>query len=188
MKTSFYSFILIIPIFLSACSSASPSTIPTQTLMSAMDMEEMPDETGKYAPLVGGLYNGGEIQFIHTEASDPDVANMLTNMMGGPKVVLVPELVSAPNTLLANVYVFTNGVEGMGPFGFQPDIFDSVPGEAGYRPLRRVHLVAWNEGTTPRTLRSVTELQATEAGGEVTITRPGIVVNMPILVWPGGHR
>ncbi|HEY5572217.1 MAG TPA: hypothetical protein VIK64_04295 [Anaerolineales bacterium] len=25
-------------------------------------------------------------------------------------------------------------------------------------------------------------------GGEVASTRPGIMVNMPILSWPGGHR
>lgn len=191
MKTGFFSFALFIAFLLAACSPTPPAPIPTQTDISAMDMENMDgiqDETGTYAPLVGGFYNGGEIRFIHTEASDPEVARMLTEMMGGPQVVLVPELANAPDDLLANVYVFTNGVDGMGPFGFQPDIFDSVPGEAGYRPLRRVNLATWSEGATPRALRSVAELQAAEAGGEVTMTLPGIVVNMPILVWPGGHR
>ncbi|HLF91576.1 MAG TPA: hypothetical protein VI451_21710, partial [Anaerolineales bacterium] len=72
--------------------------------------------------------------------------------------------------------------------GFQPDIFDSIPGEAAYRPLRRVNLVAWNEGTTPRELRSFAALQEAETAGEVSIAQPGIVVNMPVLVWPGGHR
>lgn len=191
MKSRFFPTSLFIPFLLAACSAATPAPVPTQTDTSVMDMETMGEtqaETGTFAPLVGGFYNGGEIRFIHTEASDPDVARMLTEMMGGPQVVLVPELANAPDGLLANVYVFTNGVAGMGPFGFQPDIFDSVPGEAGYRPLRRVNLATWSEGATPRALRSVAELQAAEAGGEVTITLPGIVVNMPILVWPGGHR
>jgi len=191
MKTRFFRTTLFIPFLLVACSAATPAPTPTQTDTSAMDMENMgetQDETSVFAPLVGGFYNGGEIRFIHTEVSDPDVARMLTEMMGGPQVVLVPELANAPDALLANVYVFTNGVEGMGPFGFQPDIFDSVPGEAGYRPLRRVNLVAWTDGATPLALRSVAELQAAEAGGEVMITLPDIVVNMPILVWPGGHR
>jgi hypothetical protein len=139
------------------------------------------------APLVSGFYNGGEVLFIHTESSDPEVAKMLTDMMG-PQVVLVPELAQAPESLLADVYVFTNGVQGMGPFGFQPDVFDAVPGDESYRPLRAVNLVTWQKSETPRELRSVEEIQAAEAAGEVTIAQPGIVVNMPILSWPGGHR
>jgi hypothetical protein len=134
-----------------------------------------------------GYYNGGEVLFIHTEASDPDVADMLTDMMG-PQVVLAPELAQAPESLLANVYVYTNGIQGMGPFGFQPDVFDSVPGEGSYRPLRAVNLVTWQEGVTARELRSVEEIQSAEGDGEVSIARPGIVVNMPILSWPGGSR
>jgi hypothetical protein len=141
-----------------------------------------------FAPLVAGIYEGGEVLFIHTEASDPDVASMLTDMMGGPIVVLVPELASTTPELLAKVYVFTNGIEGHGPFGFQPDIFDSVPGDPAYRPLRAVYLVEWNSGPSPRELGSVTELLSAEANGELMVTQSGIVVNMPILSWPGGHR
>lgn len=76
----------------------------------------------------------------------------------------------------------------MDPFSFQPDVFDPVPGEAGYRPLRAVNLVAWQEGAEARELRSVEEIQAAEAAGDVTIARSGIVVNMPVLSWPGGRR
>ena len=139
------------------------------------------------APLVKGFYRGREVQFIHTEASDPQVAEMLTRMMG-PKVVLVPNLAQAPTSLLAPVYVFTNGVRGEGPFGFQPDVFPSVPGDAGYTPLRTVLLAGWKEGMSPRELRSAEEVQAAEARGEIATTRSGAVVNMPILIWPGGRR
>jgi len=31
-------------------------------------------------------------------------------------------------------------------------------------------------------------VKETEAKGEVTIERPGVVVNMPFLTWPGGRR
>ncbi|MDK1028449.1 MAG: hypothetical protein QGD88_09025 [Anaerolineae bacterium] len=141
-----------------------------------------------FAPLVGGIYEDGEVLFIHTEISDPDVATLLTDMMGGAVVVLVPELAEAPSALLANVYVFTNGLEGFGPFGFQQDIFDSVPGDDGYRPLREVNLVEWNSDVEPRELRSVADLLSAETDGEVTITQSGIVVNMPILSWPDGTR
>lgn len=187
---------MVFSILLSACGTAVSTPAPTETPqpesvdMSGMGgMEEMSSEpTEKYAPMVGGYYNGGDLSFIHTEASDAGVAEMLTEMMHGPLVVLVPELAKTPDELLANVFVFTNGIEGMGPFGFQPDIFDSVPGDEAYRPLRRVNLVEWAAGSSPRELKSVVELQSAETNGEVTITQPGIVVNMPILVWPGGSR
>ncbi len=155
-----------------------------QEMMGGMAGEQT---AGDFAPLVKGLYEGEELFFIHTEASDPDVANMLTVMMG-PQVVLVPKLAETPASLLADVYVFTNGVEGGGPFGFQPDVFDSVPGGEGYSPLRAVSLVTWKEDATARMLDSVAEVQKAESAGEITLERPGAVVNMPVLVWPGGHR
>jgi hypothetical protein len=61
--------------------------------------------------------DGKEIYFVHTEASDPGVAQALTDMMTSP-VILVPSLANVPDESLANVYVFTNGIAGDGPFGF----------------------------------------------------------------------
>jgi hypothetical protein len=139
------------------------------------------------APLVRGLSQGGEVLFIHTEASDRDIARMLTRMMG-PKVIVVPSLAKVPRDLLAEVYVFTNGVRGDGPFGYQVDVFDAVPGEARYTPLRRVVLVTWREGVKPRILSSVQEIQEALRKGEVVVNRTETVVNMPILAWPGGQR
>lgn len=144
--------------------------------------------TEDFAPLVGGIYNGGDLYFIHTETSDPEVAALLTEMMGGVAVVHVPELAAAPPEQLAQLYVFVNGIEGNGPFGFQKDIFDSVPGDPAYRPLRKLNRVEWQEGATPRILNDVAEVEAALAAGEVTVTQPGIVVNMPVLLWPGGSR
>ena len=181
--------LIVAALTLAACSAArpSPTSEPTAESDDAMDMDSS-QSSQDFAPLVGGFYEGGDVLFIHTEASDAGVADMLTEMMAGPLVVLVPELADAPPELLSNVYVFTNGLEGMGPFGFQPDIFDTVPGDAAYRPLRAVNLVEWSADATPRELNSMAQLNAAEAEGVVTITKPGIVVNMPILVWPGGTR
>ena len=138
-------------------------------------------------PPVKGLFKGREVQFIHTEASDPQVASMLTRMMG-PKVLVVPSLAKIPPNLLADVYVFTNGVKGHGPFGFQVDVFSSIPGQGFYTPLRRVLLVAWKAGMRPRVLGSADEIQAAVHIGDARLTRPGAVVNMPMLTWPGGQR
>lgn len=141
-------------------------------------------------PPVAGLYDGEPVTFVHTEASDPQVAGMLTDMMGSP-VLVVPELAAVPEGALARVYVFTNGVrpeEAMGPFGFQVDVFDAIPGDPAYRPLRAVQLVTWQPGASMRVLGSVADIEQAAEGGEVRVERPGIVVNMPFLAWPGGSR
>lgn len=142
---------------------------------------------GPSVPPVKGYGEGQEILFLHTEASDPKVAKLLTDMMGSP-VLVVPALSQAPAAMLANVFVFTNGIKGGGPMGFQPDVFDRQPGDSAYTPLRALNLVSWKDGRAARELKSASEVKAAESRGEVTIARPGVVVNMPFLTWPGGRR
>jgi hypothetical protein len=130
---------------------------------------------------------GKEIYFVHTEASDAGVADKLTNMMKSP-VLLVPSLANVPDEALANVYAFTNGVTGSGPFGFQPDVFDNPPGADGYTPLRRLNLVTWADASLARELKSADEVLAALAADQLTIEQPGVVINMPFVVWDGGKR
>jgi hypothetical protein len=130
---------------------------------------------------------GREIYFVHTEASDSGVAEKLTGMMKSP-VILVPSLASVPDESLANVYVFTNGIKGSGPFGFQPDVFDNPPGTDGYSPLRRLNVIAWVDETKARELKSAAEVLDVKTAGELTIDQPGVVINMPFVVWDGGKR
>lgn len=163
--------------------AAGPSR-PTQAQVGQMGQMGPP---GDPTPAVKGFYKGREITFIHTEASDRQVAEMLTKMMG-LRVLVVRSLAEVPARLLAHVYIFTNGLPGDGPFGFQPDVFDSAPGDGRYTPLRRAHLITWKEGVQARLLRSVEEITRAAGRGELTIRRPGVVVNMPFLTWPGGRR
>ena len=138
-------------------------------------------------PPVKGYIEGESIYFIHTEASDPQVASRLTEMMRSP-VVLVSSLAEASESMVANVFVFKNGIRGQGPFGFQPDVFEKPPGTAGYTPLRSVIFVTWKNEATARTLRSAAEVEEALQKAEIDIERPGVVVNMPLLTWPGGRR
>lgn len=75
-----------------------------------------------------------------------------------------------------------------GPLKSQPDVFDNPPGTSGYSPLRALNLVTWKAGPSARILKSAAEVREAEAKGEITVVRPGVVVNMPMLTWPGGHR
>ena len=130
---------------------------------------------------------GKEIFFVHTEASDPGVAEKLTAMMKSP-VLLVPSLAKMPADAVAQVYVFTNGVAGKGPFGFQADVFPNPPGTTGYSPLRNINAVTWADPAKARELKSAAEVMAAKNAGEIKIEQPGVVVNMPFVVWDGGKR
>ena len=141
-------------------------------------------------PPVHGFYDGDDVLFLHTEASDRQVADMLTGMMGSP-VIVVPPLAEVPDAALSTVYVFTNGVRPdgpRGPFGFQPDVFDSAPGDEGYSPLRALNLVTWRDEAAAEVLRSAEQAEAAIDDGRLAVERPGVVVNMPFLTWPGGKR
>ena len=89
---------------------------------------------------------------------------------------------------LGKVYIFTNGIPGTepyggGPFFFQIDIFDAIPGQEGYSQFRTPHLVTWSENSSPRLLTSVEELLEAEANGEVSIKKTDLAVNAPMIVW-----
>ncbi len=173
---------------LAACAPQPAPAEPAPAEPMAMEssgMEGMAD-----APVVpaGLAYaEGQEIRFIHTEVSDPDVAGLLSDMMTSP-VIYVPSLGDAPESMLADVYVFKNGVEGMGPLGFQPDVFDNPPGTDGYSPLRRIIFVSWVDESKARELKSLADVVDAEGKGELTLEESNIVVNMPFITWSGGQR
>jgi hypothetical protein len=152
---------------LSACQSAAPN------------VAEIP---------AGKAYANGEtIYFTHTEVSDKDVADLLTKMMNSP-VLFVPALAQAPDALLANVYVFKNGVAGSGPLKFQADVFENTPDDAGYSPLRRITFVTWTNESQAKELKSAAEIEQLAGQKAVTLEKSGVVVNMPFITWKGGKR
>lgn len=177
--------ILTAPTTINAMGGSTPTPTPEGSDM-GMEMDNS-YSVDDLAPLAMAYYEGQEVYFIHPEASDPGVAQVLTDMMG-TDVITVPSLAKIPAELLGNVYVFTNGIEDMGPLGFQPDVFDSVPDDENYTPLRAVNLVTWQADVEPRQLVSVEEILTAVEAGELSIEQPSVVVNMPILVWGENHR
>lgn len=154
------------------------------------EMEGMEEVDAPRIPPVFGYYDGTDIAFVHPEASDEQVAEMLTTMMDSP-VLVVPALGDVPDSVLSEVYVFANGVrprDHRGPFGFQPDVFANAPGDGEYTPLRRVVRVTWVNERDAEELRSEAEIVAAEQKERLTLERTDAVVNMPFLTWPDGSR
>lgn len=150
-------------------------------------MGGMPTTDARLPP-VPAHYDGERIFFVHPAVSDSEIAGTLTDMMGGSPVLTEPSLADVPDEATADVYVFANGIEGPGPLGHQLDVFPSAPGDFAHRSLREVVLVTWTDESDARELTSAEEVEAAEDAGAVDFERPGVVVNAPVLVWPGGQR
>ena len=135
-------------------------------------------------PLTKGYVKGSEVFYISTEASDKDLADHLTEITGF-RVVYTPALQKTPADALAQIYAFENGIKGQGPLGFQLNVADSQPGDLNYSPLWSINLVKWNDGITPRELKSQTEILTAQTNKELTVTPSGFVVNCPFVKWNG---
>ncbi|MFZ0183923.1 MAG: hypothetical protein WBV92_08235 [Nitrosotalea sp.] len=135
-------------------------------------------------PLVKGLFEGQDVFYITTEASDSTIASALSNFTNFP-VTFAPALGKAPTTSLANIYAFKNGINGGGVLGFQPNVVDSIPGQANYSPLWKINLVQWNDPTNATVLGSESDIMNAFNAGKLTIMPTTIVVNCPIVQWGG---
>lgn len=138
-------------------------------------------------PMIDGFHNGNKVYFVHTEISDAVMADMMSKMINFP-TLHVPELKNISEDQMARVYVFTNGVPGSdpyggGPFMYQIDVFDSIPGQAEYSQFRIPYLVTWNDDAKPRILTSESAILKTESGGEITVEKSALVVNAPMITW-----
>lgn len=179
------------------------TTIPTMTMQPQSMMSEnamsktMTNDLGSVLklsnanlpliiPLVKGLFEGKDVWYITTEASDSKIADGLTTFTNFP-VTFAPALGKSPATSLANIYAFKNGVKGGGVLGFQPNVVDSIPGQPNYSPLWKVNLVEWKDESTATILGSEKEITDAFNAGKITITPTTIVVNCPIVQWSGSN-
>ena len=138
-------------------------------------------------PVDKGYAEGTEIYFTHTEVSDAKMAEKMAVGMQSA-VLYVPSLADVPENAVANVYSFTNGVQGPSMSGFQPSVFDYPPGTEGYTPLRRLNMVTWTNETKARELKTAAKILEAAEAGELTIQQTSVVINMPFIVWDGGQR
>lgn len=144
-------------------------------------------------PTIDAYYKGEKVWFIHTDVSDQGMREKLS-MMVNHQTVFSSQIGKISIEKAGKLYVFTNGISqrgnmpwGGGPFFYQIDIFDSIPGEEQYTPLRNPHLVTWKKSVTPRILKSEEDLLEAEGKGELTIKKTTVIVNAPIVKWPGSY-
>jgi hypothetical protein len=131
-------------------------------------------------PLAKGYEDGNEIFFIATDTSNELVAQQETEFLGF-NVNFSPLLSQIPEASLSQAYVFTNGISGEGPFGFQIPVLSAKPGDSNYSPLLHVNTATWRDNSSAKILKSVQDIMDAEKNTDLTINKTGIVVNHPVI-------
>ena len=165
-----------------ACIIAFTASLSAQALW-AGDLDKKhakpPVSASVLLPLTIGWYNGQQVNYIQTEASDQGVATQTG-------VNYVPKLANAINAqAVDDIFVVTNFTQGnviaSAPSPTGPDNLDQ-----NYSPLWQVSTVTWNPGATPSLLTSEAAILGAEASGLVTISQKNIIVNCPVIFTPDG--
>lgn len=136
-------------------------------------------------PLMKGYENGNEVYFIATDASDNQTATQIANETGF-KVNFAPIIAKTPEATRGQAYIFTNGIPGQGPFGFQLPVLNAKPGDQGYSPLLQLNMVEWNQDVAAKEIKSVQEIMSSQQNGSLTVTKTDTIVNHPAIKWEGG--
>jgi hypothetical protein len=156
-----------------------PSEGPQKIVGDVMDFKLEPEGRWKgpfgsvTLKLNKGFFDGKELWFIRTDTSDPSFAK-------DQGLVYVPLLANALKAAggFASLYTFDKGASGQAP------VVSTVPGRDDYTSAFRVHKVAFTGA--PELLNSEPAIKAAEQGGKVKIEATNIVVNYPLVKWPGG--
>ena len=121
-----------------------------------------------------GWFNGEDAWFIRTDASDQAFAEE-------EGLVYVPLLKNALNAegSYATLYRFADGADGQRP------VLSTVPSEEAFTSAFQVVDVAFSD--EPELLDSAASIEAAAADGTVSLNPTGVIVNYPLVVWPGGE-
>ena len=119
--------------------------------------------------------DGSTIYYIATDASVKKVADDLgvvyVNKTG-------PTLKSGSSS---DLYVFTNGIKGNGPMGYQASIASTNAGDEAYSPLWRIQTVTWENPAQAQFLTSLDEITEHAKQGHLKTEVAGVVVNCPFV-------
>lgn len=120
-----------------------------------------------------GRLDGQDVLFIRTDTSEEDFAER-------EGLVFVPKLRPLAGPGLSHpMYLVEEGVPD------QPAVLSTAPGREGYSPAWRLHRVRFE--AVPRPLGSVAEIESAREAGDVVVEQTDVVLNAPLVSWPGGQ-
>ena len=171
-------------ILLAASLAAAALAVASLAPADAADPAAEHTRTQATMPLHLGTYDGGQVLYIITDASDEAWAELISERQEWA-VQLAAPLADIDRGALNTMYVFANGPDGTGLKGHQPEVFEYAPGGAQYTALSRVVEITWM--TDPEVLGSSAEVAGAISDGRAAANDTGAVVNAPQVAWPGGQ-
>jgi hypothetical protein len=84
----------------------------------------------------------------------------------------------------SDLFVFTNGIKGTGPMGFQASVASTNAGEDAYSPLWRTQAITWKDPSHAQLLTTAKEISTAASHGKLTIEIAGAIVNCPFVEVP----
>jgi hypothetical protein len=81
----------------------------------------------------------------------------------------------------SDLWVFTNGIKGTGPMGFQASIAGSNVGDVLYSPIWRITAATWQSASDAKFLTTAPEIASSASAGLLKTEVPGFVVNCPFV-------
>ena len=138
-------------------------------------------------PMHKGIYEGNQILYIITDGSDENYTKTLSEKQEW-NVELAPVIADIPETALQKLYVFKNGINGNGIYGFQDEVFSSTPSqELEYSALNSIIEVSWKIGQNEIVFESAADIITAEEAGRIKFHETKVVLNTPQIVWPAGQ-
>ena len=137
-------------------------------------------------PMHKGIYNGHEIFYIITDASDKDYVNTISENQKW-NIQLSTIINDMPENNLQKLFIFKNGIQGDGIFGFQNEIFSSTPKQSDYTALGSIIEVTWKTGQKQIIFESASDIINAEKSGRIKFNETNVIVNTPQIVWPDGQ-
>jgi hypothetical protein len=119
--------------------------------------------------------NGDTIYYIATDASKMDVAQELGVVFANKTGYTLNSGSSS------DLFVFTNGIIGTGPMGFQTSIASSSAGDELYSPMWRIHGVTWKDPSHAELLSDTNQLGSSVSKGIMEVKSAGVVLNCPFV-------
>ena len=125
--------------------------------------------------------NGQTIYYIVTSGTPPGPAEM----MG---IQYTPSLLTMTSSA-RDLYHFTNGFRGTGPFGYQEGITSTQPGDSSYIPICKVSLITWKEPQNAKILENINDIDSEKSTGnikveEATVLNKNYILDCPIIANP----
>ncbi len=119
--------------------------------------------------------DGSTIYYIATDASVEKVADDLG-------VIFVNKTGSTLKSgSSSDLYVFTNGIKGNGPMGYQASIASTNAGDEAYSPFWRIQTITWKDSEQAQFLTTLEEITEHAKQGYLKSEIAGVVVNCPFV-------